>query len=166
MKKTRVAQEKQARTRHRGSVQQSFVQARRIYDHLLCLENGFVTILAVEGISYDLKSPDEQLLLNEAFQRMLAGLSYPVQILWRVLPLNVDDYLDQFTFLPDQEEAEGIWPLLSAAHATFFQQLAQRRTLLKRTIYLVIRADGMGKPQSRAQRLLTRTTASAVVATG
>ncbi|MBA2393999.1 MAG: hypothetical protein H0V70_14820 [Ktedonobacteraceae bacterium] len=156
MKKTALRQEKQARTRQRGSVQRSFVQARRVYDHLLCLESGFVTILAVEGISYDLKSPDEQLLLNEAFQQMLAGLSYPIQILWRVLPLNLNEYLDQFTFLPDQEEAEGIWPLLSSTHAAFFQHLGQRRTLLKRTIYLVIRVDGMGKPQSRAQRLFSR----------
>ena len=31
--KTKVHQEKQARTRHRGSVQSSFVQARQIYDH-------------------------------------------------------------------------------------------------------------------------------------
>ena len=151
-----MKQEKQARTRQRGSVQRSFVQARRIHDHLLCLDSGFVNVLEVEGISYDLKSSDEQLLLNEQFQRLLAGLPYPIQILWRVLPLNVNDYLDQFTFLPDQEEAQSIWPLLSTTHAAFFQQLGQRRTLLKRTIYLIIRVDGMGKPQSRAQRLFTR----------
>src|SRR5450631_4581402 len=105
-----------AQTRHRGSVQSSFVQVRSVHDHLLCLSTGFVTILAVEGMSYDLKSPEEQLLLNEQFQQMLAGLSYPVQILWRVLPLNVDAYLDQMLFLPDQEEAQGIWPLLSTSH--------------------------------------------------
>ena len=155
MKKTPSVQEKQARTRQRGSVQRSFVQARRIHDHLLCLDSGFVNVLEVEGISYDLKSSDEQLLLNEQFQRLLAGLSYPIQILWRVLPLNVNDYLDQFTFLPDQEEAQSIWPLLSTTHAAFLQQLRQRRTLLKRTIYLIIRVDGMGKPQSRAQRLFS-----------
>nr|MBA2392818.1 hypothetical protein [Ktedonobacteraceae bacterium] len=148
-------QEKLARTRQRGSVQRSFVQARRIHDHLLCLDSGFVTILEVEGISYDLKSSDEQLLLNEQFQHLLAGLPYPIQIMWRVLPLNVDAYLDQFTFLPDQEEAQGIWPLLSTTHIAFFDQLSDRRTLLKRTIYLIIRVDGMGKPQSRAQRLFT-----------
>ena len=68
----------------------------------------------------------------------------------------VTAYLDQFTFLPDQEEAEGIWPCSPATHAAFLQQLAERRTLLKRTIYLIIRVDGMGKPQSRAQRLFTR----------
>ena len=115
-----------------------------------------MNVLAVEGISYDLKSPEEQLLVNEQFQRLLAGLSYPVQMMWRVLPLNLDDYVDQFTFLPSQEEAEGIWPLLSRSHAAFLQQLAERRTLLKRTIYLVLYVDGKGKPQSRAQRLLSR----------
>jgi hypothetical protein len=156
MKHTQSAQEKQAQTRHRGSVQSRFVQARQIQDHLLCLSTGFVNILAVEGMSYDLKSPEEQLVINEQFQRMLAGLSYPVQILWRVLPLNLDDYLEQMVFPVDQTEMEGIWPLLSSTHATFLQQLAQRRTLLKRTIYLILRVDGRGKPQSRAQRLFTR----------
>jgi hypothetical protein len=145
-----------AQTRHRGSVQSSFVLARSVHDHLLCLSTGFVNILAVEGISYDLKSPEEQVFLNEQFQQMLAGLSYPVQILWRVLPLHVNAYLDQMLFLPDREEAQGIWPLLSTSHAAFLQQLAERRTLLKRTIYLILRVDGQGKPQSRAQRLFTR----------
>jgi hypothetical protein len=154
--KMKVHQEKQAQTRHRGSVQGSFVQARQVHDHLLCLVDGFVNVLAVEGISYDLKSPEEQQLLNEQFQQMLAGLSYPVQIMWRVLPLNLNAYVDQFTFLPDQEEVESIWPLLSSSHAAFLQQLAERRTLLKRTIYLIIRVDGKGKPQSRAQRLFKR----------
>ena len=143
-------------TRKMGSVQSSFVQARQIHEHLLCLANGFVNVLAIEGISYDLKSPEEQALLNEQFQHLLAGLSYPVQILWRVLPVNLNDYLDQFTFLAEQGEEESIWSLLSSSHADFFQQLARRRTLLNRTIYLILHADGKGKPQSRAGRLFSR----------
>ena len=157
MKKTVVAHEKLAQTRHRGSVQSSFVHARSVRDHVLCLQSGFATILAVEGISYDLKSPEEQQMLNEQFQRMLVSLSYPVQIMWRVMPLNVDAYLDQLVFLPDPQDTGSIWPLLSQTHAAFLQQLARRRTLLNRTIYLILRVDGRGKPQSRAQRLFTHT---------
>jgi hypothetical protein len=155
--KTPIRHEKQVRMRQRGSVQSRFVQARQIHDHLLCLSSGFVNVLEIEGISYDLKSPEEQLVLNEQFQQVLAGLSYPVQILWRVLPVNLNAYLDQLLFLPTQEEAESsIWPLLSSSHADFLQQLAQRRTLLTRSIYLILQVDGKGKPQSRAQRLFRR----------
>ncbi|MBV9257687.1 MAG: hypothetical protein JO215_06685, partial [Ktedonobacteraceae bacterium] len=63
MKKTRFVEEKQVQTRHRGSVQSNFVHARSIHDHVLYLSTGFfVNVLAIEGISYDLKSSEEQLL--------------------------------------------------------------------------------------------------------
>ena len=156
----RSSGEKQAQARRRGSVQSSFVRVRSIYDHMLCLSSGtsheFVTVLAVEGISYDLKSPEEQLLLNEQFQGLLAGLSYPIQILWRVLPLDVEEYLSQFSVFSSEDDETAIWPLLANSHAAFLHQLEQRRTLLTRTIYLIIRVDDTGKPQTRAQRLLQR----------
>ncbi|GHO88156.1 VirB4 family type IV secretion system protein [Dictyobacter formicarum] len=154
---------RQGRVRWRGSVQQHFVRIRHIYDHMLCLSTAsgvsydFINVLAVEGISYDLKSAEEQMLLNEQFQSLLAGMSQDVQIMWRVSPLNLGDYLRQFE-VNDDAAAEEIWRLLSSSHADFLQALGQRRTLLKREIYVLLRTNSFGQAVSQAQRWLrTRT---------
>jgi hypothetical protein len=53
-KHPRLSYEPQARPRRRDSVQQHFVQARNVYGHLLALrQDTFVTVLEIEGISYD-----------------------------------------------------------------------------------------------------------------
>lgn len=160
MKVKTTPQEKQARTKRRGSVQHSFVHARHIYNHLVCFDHDvFATVLLVEGISYDLKSPEEQLLLNEQFQYLLAGLSSPIQILWRVLPLNVSDYLQHFIDPAPSDDApehpQNIWSLLSQSHATLLETFHARRTLLKRSIYLIVRVQRSGTEQeSHMQRML------------
>ena len=164
MKNNTSPQEKQARTtRRRGRVQERFVHARSVWGHLLCLDqDAFATVLVIEGISYDLKSPEEQRRLNEQFQHLLAGLGYPVQILWRVLPLNLNDYLQQFTCpeMQEEEDRDGeqpptIWPLVSQSHAEFLKALSTRRTLLKRSIYLVLRVHHAGSDQeSHLQRFM------------
>jgi hypothetical protein len=149
----------------RGSVQQGFVRARSVHDHLLCLAvpgsrqaYEFVTILEIEGISYDLKSPEEQRLLNEQFQALLAGLHYPVQILWRVLPLHLQEYLAHF-FLDEAEQSnseDALLQELASSHTAFLQQHAARRTLLHRRVYLVLRTDAASRPQSQWQTLFGR----------
>src|SRR5579884_2483976 len=152
-----------------GSVQQGFVRARSVHDHLLCLAMPgsrqayeFVTILEIEGISYDLKSPEEQRLLNEQFQALLAGLHYPIQILWRVLPLRLQDYLAHFSLneavLGASEEApeDELLQELVRSHTTFLQQHAARRTLLHRRVYLVLRTDAVSRPQSQWHALFGR----------
>jgi hypothetical protein len=150
------------RRQHRGSVQQGFVRARSVHDHLLCLAvpgnrqtYEFVTILEIEGISYDLKSPEEQRLLNEQFQAMLAGLHYPIQILWRVLPLRLQEYLAHFSLdeaVQSGSEDELLQELVHS-HTTFLQQHAARRTLLHRRVYLVLRMEAASRPQSQWQAL-------------
>src|ERR1700760_2131907 len=113
----------------RGSIQADFVPVREITDTMMTLvlrgKRSFVTILAIEGIAYDLKSPEEQGALNEHFQALLAGLTYPVQILWRVLPLNLRDYLAQFEVPEGLTEERAIWELLSSSHAQLSEEIQQ-----------------------------------------
>jgi hypothetical protein len=169
MERTRLTeQHREARwlqRQRKGSVQQGFVRARSVHDHLLCLAvpgnrqvYEFVTILEIEGISYDLKSPEEQRLLNEQFQALLAGLHYPIQILWRVLPLRLQEYLAHFS-LDNAEQSNSEDELLqelARSHTTFLQQHAARRTLLHRCVYLVLRTEAASRPQSPWQALFGR----------
>src|SRR5579884_274096 len=148
-----------------GSVQQGFVRARSVHDHLLCLAMPgsrqayeFVTILEIEGISYDLKSPEEQRLLNEQFQALLAGLHYPIQILWRVLPLRLQEYLTHFSLdeAGKSSSEDELLQELARSHTAFLQQHAAHRTLLHRRVYLVLRTEALSRPQSPWHALFGR----------
>ena len=176
LKKQRVARPVEytsspRRTLKVGSVQARFVDVRSVHDAVICLaaptsgRQEYVTILQVEGISYDLKSEAEQQLINELYQAFLSALPYPIQILWRVLPLNLSEYVKQFPLVDaggseQQSEAswsaeEGIWQPLAASHRTFLERLAAQRTLLDRSIYLVVRVThAVTEPQSAIRHRL------------
>ncbi|GER88954.1 hypothetical protein KDW_31160 [Dictyobacter vulcani] len=133
-------------TPKKGSVQERFVDVRTIHDHILCLRTKtpgcfeYATMLQIEGISYDLKSEEEQRQINALYQGFLCALPYPVQILWRVLPLNLSAYLDRFSSKEGGLQ-QGIWEPLQESHRRFLQYLASQRTLLDRKIYLIIRVN-------------------------
>lgn len=125
-----------------GSVQQAFVQVQNIVEDVLCLgalgrPTRYVGILEVGGLSYDLKGQREQERLNDLWQQILAGIPFPVQLLWRSLPLRLDPYLDRFAVSTEAAEATSVWDTLASAHVQFVRQLASRRTLVQRRVYLL-----------------------------
>ena len=136
-----------------GSVQARFVDVRRIHDHIICLGTqtsgslDYATILQIEGISYDLKSEGEQRLINDLYQAFLCALPYPMQILWRVLPLDLAGYLAQFSSEASSLD-KGVWEPLVDSHRRFLEHLASQRTLLDRKIYLVIRLNHLPAKQT------------------
>ena len=133
--------------RRAGSVQRQVVAAREVSGPLLCIagaggerEREYVTILRISGPSFALKSDAEQALLIERFRRFLTALDYPVQILWRFEPLDLDAYLTQLA--AGQDAAVDHSELLrevAAEHLAFVRQYETRRTLLARSVYLVVR---------------------------
>jgi hypothetical protein len=133
--------------RRLGSVQQLFVQVQGIADEVLCVglpgrPAAYIGVLEVGGIAYDLKSQQEQERLNAQWQHLLAGITFPVQVLWRSLPLRLDPYLERFQRQPDAEGGQsGVWDTLAAAHVQHVQRLAARRPLLQRRIYLLTRVS-------------------------
>jgi|GEM_PF-594540 len=129
-----------------GGVQQSFVRVQGVSGDVLCVgaadrSNAYIGVLEVSGMSYDLKSQREQERLIDLWQQILAGVSFPVQLLWRSLPLRLDPYLARFAcpvHQPDTRERR-VWETLAAAHIQHVQHLAARRTLVQRRIYLCTR---------------------------
>src|SRR5579859_6429623 len=134
---------------HVGSVQSSFVGARAVHSDVLSIASvtpgidDYVAVLLIDGISYDLKSEEEQRLLNDLYRVLLCALSLPVQILWRMLPLNVPAYLQPFLQASAGASiVEGVWEQLATSHQAFLQQIAAQRTLLDRHLYLIVRVSG------------------------
>src|ERR1700737_4319913 len=87
-----------------GSVQRRFVSAREAHQGVLCMQSAaapdardYVAILEVPGLNFLLEGAQEQLIVTESFQHLLAGLSHRIQVLMRVLPLNLTPYLRLLT---------------------------------------------------------------------
>ncbi len=127
--------------KNKGYVQATYVAAREVQDDVLCLASArgphqreYLAILEVSGVNYHLKSEEEQSLITDLFQLFLTGLSHPIQLLVRVLPLNLEPYLEQF-HLPSTEHA--LSPL-AGAMVQFLRGLASQRTLLERKFYIIV----------------------------
>jgi len=130
-----------------GSVQERFVHLREVRDEMLCLASDrsstkreYVAVLEVEGINYTLKSPEEQSAIIATYRALLAGLASPLQILVRVLPLNLASYLEHLADAPPRGQ-QGIWDALAGSHEQLMQQLSRERTLLERHCYLILPAN-------------------------
>ena len=125
-----------------GSIQHAFVGARSVSGDVLLISApkggmSYVGVLEVAGITYDLHSDDEQARLNDLYHTLLCGLSFDIQILWRSLPLQLDRYLEPFEQVTGKQQT--IWETLAGTHARFMTQLSQRKNLLKRQVYVIVR---------------------------
>ena len=149
-----------------GTVQRKFVAPRYSHDGVLCLQSAsapdafdYVAILEVPGLNFLLEGAEEQLVITESFQHFLAGLPHRLQVLMRVLPLNLAPYLRLLTppaqvlasltqrgengAAPaiDAETALAVWRELAASQLALLRSLAANRTLLERHFYVVVPAD-------------------------
>jgi hypothetical protein len=132
----------------RGSVQQQVVELRGVQGPLLHLESAgkasYASVLEIGGISYDLKGEAEQQQLLALYHRFVCSLSFPVQLLWRILPLDLHAYLKPFLSAEQTTPSHGkesLWEDLAASHVAFVQQVGARRTLLARQMFLIMRLD-------------------------
>ncbi|MBO0783858.1 MAG: hypothetical protein J2P37_34055, partial [Ktedonobacteraceae bacterium] len=160
--------------RRLGSVQQRFLQFQAVRDHLLCLRTkdaerpAYVNVLEVNGLSYDLKSEEEQRQLNTLNQHFLASLDFDLQVLWCVLPLHAEPYLASFVWpaehpIPAEEDDtddraavrsslvnRDACAELAAAHVSAMEAFGQTgKTLLTRKIYLISRVEPEMAPPRR-----------------
>lgn len=134
-----------------ASVQTARLGLEAIEDDVLCLAGGqYRAVLEVGSVDFALKGEVEQEALIAGYAAFLNGLTFPVQLLVRVLPIDIDSYLGELEHrarhdLPDQLAA------LARDHIAFVRRLARSRTLLERRFYLVVPAQGAGQPVGRSR---------------
>ncbi len=149
-----------------GTVQRRFVPAREARQDILCLQSSaapdardYLAILEVPGINFLLESAEDQIVVTESFQHLLAGLPHRIQVLMRVLPLNLAPYLRLLSPpapIPaaltqrgengsaptiDVAEVRAVWREMAASQLALLRKLASDRVLLERHFYVVIPAD-------------------------
>lgn len=143
--------------RRPGSVQESHVLIESIEDGAVKLKDGELrAVLEVRGVSFPLMGPGDQEAVIAAYTRWLNSLDFPVQILVRVVPVDVSTYLEDLS----ARGPRGTDPLaaLAADHLAFVRELARERGLLDRRYYVVVPAgDERARRRPRLGLLWHRT---------
>jgi hypothetical protein len=124
----------------------------RVADHALLLADGsWRAVLEVGGVDLALQGPGEQEAALAGFAALLNALTFPVQIVVRLVPVDLEPYVVRLErrALGSLEE-----PLASMAldHAAFLRRLGRQRGLIERRYYVVVPADAVagGAARSRA----------------
>ena len=105
-------------------------------------------VLQTGSVNFALKSEAEQEAILSGYRRFLNSLAYPLQVLVRVLPTDVERYL---AGLRGSDSARGGTMLrrLAADHEAFVRGIARERTLLDRRFYVIVPAGIDGSPKRR-----------------
>ena len=132
-------------TRRRSSAQEVHVRLDDVRDGIARLTTGhFRSVLAVSSVSLGLRGEAGQEAILAGYAGFLNSLTYPIQTLVRVLPVDIDGYLARL----DRRARFDLPPALAEVAqdtAAFLHRKARQRTLLDRDFYCVVPADSPTK---------------------
>jgi hypothetical protein len=123
-----------------ASLQTAHFSLEAIEDDVVRLAGGqYRAVLEVGSLNFGLQGEAEQEATIAGFAAFLNSLSFPIQILVRALPVDVDGYLGELERralqLPERLAD------LARDHVAYLRRLARSRTLLERRFYLVVPAQ-------------------------
>ena len=117
---------------------QELLPLEEIAGDLLRLRGGdYRAVLQAGSVNFALKSEAEQEAILAGYRRFLNGLAYPLQVLVRVVPTDVEGYL---AGLRDARAGTDTLRRLAQDHEAFVRRIARERTLLDRRFYVVVPA--------------------------
>jgi hypothetical protein len=109
-------------------------------------------VLEVGAVDFALQGEVELEALVAGFAAFLNGLTHPIQVLVRVLPVDLDAYLGRLE--ARARELPAALARLALDHAAFVRGLAREHTQLERRFYIVVPADAPARPAGSWPRLL------------
>ena len=140
----------------RASVQTARLSLEAIEDEVVLLARGqYRAVLEVSGVHFGLQGDTEQEAIVGGFAAFLNSLSFPTQVLVRVLPIDIDGYIGELERRARHELSEDL-AALARDHVAFVRRLARNRTLLERHFYLVVPADTESPGSRRAWSMVRR----------
>jgi hypothetical protein len=132
------------------SVQAVHLRLEAIEDGVVRLAGGQErAVLEVGGVNVGLQAAGEQEALLASYAAVLNSLRFPVQILVRVVPIDLAPALDDVEHRARHLLGEPL-ATLAHDHVAFLRRLARQRTLLERHFYLVVPADAEPAPGRRS----------------
>jgi len=131
---------------------QELLPLEDILDGVLCLRGGdYRAVLEAQSVNFALKSEAEQEAIMAGYRAFLNALSYPIQVVVRILPTDVEPYLTALRGRASDRGAEAL-RRFALDHEAFVRRLARERTLLERRFYVVIPAGLEGAFERRGIR--------------
>lgn len=119
---------------------QELLPLEDVVDGVLCLRGSdYRAVLEAQSVNFALKSDAEQEAIMAGYRAFLNALSYPIQVVVRILPTDVEPYLASLRATASGRGAEAL-RRLALDHEAFVRRLARERTLLERRFYVVIPA--------------------------
>lgn len=141
-----------------GSIQKTFLPIRRMArDGIACYAGNqpdsylYRSAIEVTGVNFGLLSEEEQRDVFEGYQRHLASVSFPTQLLVRVSRLDLNSYL-QFLACAKAAPEEETWVKFARDHTRFVDEMTQDKMLLERRFYVLVPADDIMLEQSYLPR--------------
>src|SRR5947199_3982121 len=98
------------------------------------------SVIEVRATYFNL-SLDKQQELYEQYHRLFLGLDFPLQIIVRIQPLDIEDYLQYVN--PALSLGES-WQMLARDHTKFLRAVTKQKGLLGRRFYIVVPAEERG----------------------
>ncbi len=124
-------------SRRRPASAQELLPLDEIEGDVVRLRGGdYRAVLRAGSVNFALKAEAEQEAIVAGYRRFLNALTYPLQVLVRVVPTDVEAYLDGLAG-PTENEALAS---LARDHRTFVRRIARERTLLDRRFYVIVPA--------------------------
>src|SRR3990172_1334633 len=112
---------------------QEMLPLEDVVDGVLCLRGGdYRAVLEAQSVNFALKSDTEQEAIMAGYRAFLNALSYPIQVVVRILPTDVEPYLTPLRAQANGRAAEAL-RRLALDHEAFVRRLARERTLLERS---------------------------------
>jgi hypothetical protein len=123
-----------------------------IVDGVICLRGGdYRAVLEAGSVNFTLKSETEQEAIIAGYRAFLNSLSYPIQVVARIMPTDVESYLAGLRERFGGRGSENLHRL-ALDHEAFVRRLARERTLLERRFYVVVPAKIEGTFERRGLR--------------
>jgi hypothetical protein len=127
-----------------GSAQE-LLPLDNVIDDVLCLRGGdYRAVIEAQSVNFALKSETERGAIMAGYRAFLNSLSFPIQVIVRVLPTDVEGYLAGLRERLGGGVSEAL-RRLAFDHEGFMRKLARDRTLVERRFYLVVPASLEGE---------------------
>ncbi|MPZ48926.1 MAG: hypothetical protein GEU75_06395 [Dehalococcoidia bacterium] len=131
---------------------QDLLPMEDVIGDVLCLRGGdYRAALEVHSINFALKSEAEQEGIIAGYRAFLNALPHPLQVLVRILPTDVEVYLETVRRRPALR-GDDMLRRLALDHESFVRQLARERALLERRFFLIVPAGLEGVFEHRGMR--------------
>jgi len=120
------------------SVQTAHLGVASIEDGVLRLASGQQrAVLEVGSVNFGLKGEVEQESIVASYAGFLNSLSYPIQIVVRVLGIDIEAYVTDLERRLPHAGSDRLAEL-GRDHLAYLRRLAHRRTLLERRFYVIL----------------------------